>query len=208
MHIQVQVFCEQTYRVPVVVLSAANVGVNRPRGTPKVFELADHLPCATCLRSGSTPCWGRLATFSEHHPCEIPPTRRLRGGSAEGEGGHFAVDDYAVHCLLCGRWPPLKHIIDSRDLTSALTGRAVPPKYSYLPTTFLAPRACGPVQRLVRADLPHCANTIRSRYPQHVACEAVVLREKAAILRLMIMRFISFFAVDGRPRSIYSTVKT
>ena len=92
-------------------------------------------------------------------------------------------------------------IFDSRDLTSALTGRAVPLNYSTLPTTFLAPRACGPVQRLVRADLPHLANTIRSRYPQHVACEAVVLREKAAILRLMIMRFIAFSAVDGRPRS-------
>src|SRR3989339_1171066 len=99
-------------------------------------------------------------------------------------------------------------IFDSRDLTSALTGRAVPLKYSNLPTTFLAPRASGPVQRLVRADLPHIANTIRARYPQHVACEAVVLKEKAAILQLMIMRFIAFFAVDGRPRSIYSTVKT
>ena len=68
-----------------------------------------------------------LPHLSEHHPCEIPPTRRLRGGRAEGVGGHFAVDDYAVHCLLCGRWPPPKHIFDSQDLTSELTGRAVPP---------------------------------------------------------------------------------
>src|SRR3989339_1679455 len=28
----------------------------QPRGTPKVFVHASHLPCATCLRSGSTPC--------------------------------------------------------------------------------------------------------------------------------------------------------
>ena len=103
--------------------------------------------------------------MSEHHPCEIPPTRRLQGGRAEGVGGHFAVDDYAVHCLLCGRWPPLKHIIDSRDLTSALTGRAVPPKYSYLPTTFLAPRACGPVQRLVRDRLA----TPRDHHPCEIS---------------------------------------
>src|SRR3989339_95562 len=34
-------------------------------------------------------------------------------------------------------------------LTSALTGRAVPPKYSTLPIPLLAPRARGPVQRLV-----------------------------------------------------------
>ena len=97
----------------------------------------------------------RLATPRDHHPCVISQTPALHCGSAEGEGGHFAVNDCSVHCLLCGRWPPPKHIFDSQDLTSALTGRAVLPKYSYLPTTFLAPRACGPVQRLVRADLPH-----------------------------------------------------
>ena len=139
---------------------------------------------------------------------EIPLTFRLPRGSAEGDMRPLQLMNVRFILFFCSRWPPPKRKSDILRLTSALTGRAVPLKYSNLPTTFLAPRACGPVQRLVRDDLPHFANTIRSRYPQHVACEAVVLREKAAILRLMIMRFISFFAVDGRPRSIYSTVKT
>ena len=69
----------------------------------------------------------RLATPRDHHPCEISQTPALHCGSAEGEGGHFAVNDCSVHCLLCGRWPPPKHIFDSQDLTSELTGRAVPP---------------------------------------------------------------------------------
>src|SRR3989339_180652 len=154
------------------LLFCANVGANRPRGTPKVFVLADHLPCATCLRSGSVTCYSEVW---------------LRVSKADYRFAFL----YAILFLL----PKCS----SLRITSALTGRAMPLKYSTLPTTFLAPRACGPVQRLVRADLPHLANTIRARYPQHVACEAVVLKGRAAILRLMIMRFISFSAVDGRP---------